>query len=170
MKLRTSSRRNSEAAFSLVENVLAASVVLIVTVANLAAIAFHRSASLKDREAATMADFAVHYVETVKKMPFDQVHAGHAIDGLFDGTGGGPDVRLPADTNWFTLGGDYEVFHPELVWMAKRGPEMRLMLSTNLVDGEPHSKHMRMELRWAAPSSATKNLGFYLDVIRVKDL
>lgn len=171
MKLRRSNGRSpGEAGFSLVEVSIAASIVLFLVLANLSAVAFHRVSNTKEKEMGIMTDYCVHYVELARSLPFRDLKAGQPINALYDGSAGAPNIRIPASTNWISLDANYQNFHPELVWIERRNPEMRVLLNVRRVDGEDHTKHLHLEVRWDPPLGQGEKLGYSLDSLRVRDL
>jgi hypothetical protein len=155
----------------LAEVLLAIMIVCFVSLAALSALNASRIQRVKDHDQGIMQDFAVHYLELVKAMPFDKIKMGTPINDLFDGTNGAPLVIIPKHTNWFPLGtADYENFHPELVWLTNRDPRMQIILTTSQVSGLDHTKHLQLGLRWLPPLHNGTTQSIRVDLIRVKDL
>jgi type II secretory pathway pseudopilin PulG len=157
--------------FTLAEAVLALGVLSFVVVLCLSAISFSRVTSYKAKEEAVAMGFLEHYAELLRGLPFAQVLPGWPLNPLLDGTGGGPNIRLPTNDQWFDLNtDDYLAFHPDLIWLAHRNPQMRVVMTTTTVLGQPHTRHLRLEIRWDPPLGRGQPRVQRLDVIRVKDL
>lgn len=145
---------------------VAVAVLGIVFLASFSAISYARLQAAKDRERGVVLDYVGHYLEMVKGMPFAEVSGGMAINALYDGTSGSPNVRIPTTSSWFSLADDdYESFHPELVWLAPRNPLMRVTLTTTKVDGVDHTKQITAEVKWGVPTQSVSMV-----LIRVKDM
>ena len=159
------------AGFTLPEAVLTLAVLSLFVVVCMTAISFSRVTSYKAKEEAVAMGFLEHYAELVRALPFANVQPGWPLNPLLDGTGGGPAIRIPTSDQWFSVNTeDYLAFHPDLIWLAGRNPQMRVILTTTTVLGQPHTRHLRLEIRWDPPLGRGHPLGQRLDVIRVKDL
>ena len=169
MKLRLNKRRKVRG-FTLVEELIAMGLASIISFAALSSIGFTRAQRFRDREAGITADFMVHYLEHLKAMSFDDLQPGRPVNGLYDGKGGGALVTIPVSGTWVSLAdNNYLTFHPELVWIANRQPQYRLTLTTTLNVSEPHTKHVKLEVRWIQPLS-TREITNRVDLVRVRDL
>lgn len=159
------------AGFTLPEAVLTLAVLSLFVVVCMTAISFSRMTSYKAKEEAVAMGFLEHYAELVRALPFANVQPGWPLNPLLDGSDGGPAIRLPTSDDWFDLDtDDYLAFHPDLIWLASRNPQMRVILATTTVLGQPHTRHLRLEIRWDPPLGRGQRLSQRLDVIRVKDL
>ena len=157
--------------FTIVEVVVAMGLVGVFVLAAMSSMALSRVQSAKDKDRGVLLDFAVHYLELVKAKPFDELKAGSALNPLCDGTGGSPNIRIPANAAWFSITDvNYTTFHPELVWLAPRNAEMRVDLITTQVDGLDHTKVLRVEFRWDAPLQQGAKLNARMDMARFADL
>lgn len=158
-------------AFTLTEVLFSVLVVSIVFTASMSALSIHRIQHAKANQRNIALDFANHYLELVRGLTFEEIGAGAPINRLYDGEGGAPAITIPAGADWVDLDtDDYQVFHPELVWLENQNPQMRVVLTTTQVDGEDHTKHISMELRWDSPLSRGRKLEARMDLVRVKDL
>lgn len=138
--------------------------------ANLSAISLCRIESEKEKDHAIVLDFVTHYLEMVRGLPFAEVRAGEPINPLLDGGQGGPRIVIPATTEWISLNTtDYESFHPEIVWLSAKHPEMRVQLVVQQAGGEDHTKWLIMELRWDAPLGRGGKLNARFDLTRYRD-
>jgi hypothetical protein len=136
-----------------------------------ACIVFNRLTSMKSKEEAIAMDFLIHYVETVKALPFSEVAPGRPINPLLDGTAGAPNIRIPADASWIALNTpDFESFHPDLLWVHNRNPQMRLALTPRKANGVPHDVHLNVIMAWDAPLNRAGRLREQLDLVRTMDL
>jgi prepilin-type N-terminal cleavage/methylation domain-containing protein len=158
-------------AFTLPEVMIAVAVLAFLALATFSTLMQSRILRTKDHDLGVMQDFAMHYLELVKGLPFDGVKARNPINTLFDGTSGSPLIIIPASTNWFSIDTlDFQVFHPELVWFTNRSPQMRIVLTTNQVSGVDNAKHIQLGVRWVAPLNSGGTQSIRLDMVRVKDL
>ena len=147
--------------FTLVEVMISVAILSLFMAACLASIVFNRLTSMKSKEEGIAMDFLIHYVESVKALPFSEVASGRPINPLLDGTAGAPNIRIPADDSWVALNtADFENFHPDLLWVHNRNPEMRVALTPRTANGAPHDVHLKR----AGP------LQVQLDLVRIKDL
>ena len=161
----------SRRGFSLIEVLVAMSIVGVLALAGMSAMYFNRIQNYKDKERSLMLDFAMHYLEIVKGQPFSELKTGNAINTLYNGTASSPDIRIPTTTNWFSLlGASYTGFHPELTWLTPRNPEMSVKLTTTQVNAEDHTKLLQIELRWDAPLKQGLKQTARMDMARFKDL
>ncbi len=157
--------------FSLIEVLIAVAIVGVLFLANMAAISMHRIQGHKEKELAILADFCTHYFENIRALPFDAVNGGEPVSGLYDGRDTAPDIRIPAEPEWFSIETEgYQGFHPELVALVNRDLEMRCVLSAVRVDDRPHTKHLMLELRWDPPLGRGAKLSMRMDLVRVRDL
>jgi type II secretory pathway pseudopilin PulG len=160
----------SRSGFSVVEVVIALFILGILCLAVISALSFAKVQTFRDTERGVVSDFMVHYLEQVKGLSFSGVVKGAPINVLYDGSAGSPNVRIPTSFNWFSLKGtNYLQFHPELIWIEGRNPEMRVDLSVTQVGGQDHTKVLRMEVRWDAPLGQGDKSHARMDMVRVKD-
>ncbi len=165
------SRRRAARAFTLAELMIAVGVVGLLVFVNLSAMYLARMSNYRDLDRGIMSDFLQHYVEQVKGLEFANVATNSPINGLYNGLAGAPRIAIPTSTNWFSLNTtNYQTFHPDLVWLTNRSPELRVVLSTTNVSGLPHTKHLLVEVRWRPPMGNGDFMSRRLDVVRVRDL
>jgi type II secretory pathway pseudopilin PulG len=166
-------RLNPRAAggFTLVEQMISVAILALFVAACFAGILMNRLIAMKSKEEAIAMDFLIHYVETVKALPFGDVAAGRPINPLLDGSGGGPNIRIPNDNAWISIATeDYEVFHPDLLWVHNRNPQMRATLTPQNVNGVLHDVHVNVRMAWDAPLRKAGRLEVQMDLVRMKDL
>ena len=97
-------RAPSAAGFTLAETLVAMLLIGIAFLATFSAIGFSRTQMYRDKEMGIATGFCIHYLEFIKALPFDQVAPGNPLNGLFNGgTTAAATVRLPTNTNWFSL-------------------------------------------------------------------
>ena len=106
MKFHCRNRSSSRGGFTLVEVLVAMTIVGVLALAGMSAMYFNRIQNYKDRERGVVLDFAMHYLETVKGLSFVDLKTGNAINSLYTGTAGSPNIRIPATTNWFSTPDD----------------------------------------------------------------
>jgi prepilin-type N-terminal cleavage/methylation domain-containing protein len=161
----------TQAGMTLVEVMISVAVLALFMWACFACIVFSRLTSMKSKEEGIAMDFLIHYVETVKALPFSEVASGRPINPLLDGTAGAPDIRIPADASWVALNtADFENFHPDLLWVHNRNPLMRVALNPRKTNGAPHDIHLNVTMAWDAPLKRAGPLQVQLDLVRIKDL
>ncbi len=166
-----SNQRNRRGAFTLPEMVIASGIVATMILGNMATVYGVRLMNSKDYDRGVISGFMQHYVELIKALPFDQVRPNVPLSGLYSGLDGNPLVALPASTNWVSIAGNnYQTFHPSLVWLTNRAPEMRVTIETSFVGAVAHDRHVIVEVRWDPPLSFGPVMTRRLDLIRVKDL
>lgn len=171
MNIRRRTESGRPTGFTLVEAILTLAVMTLLVVLCLSAVSFSRVTSFKSKEEAVAMGFLDHYAEMVRALPFANVMPGWPVNPLLDGTGGGPNIRIPAHADWVPVNTeDFLSFHPDLIWLKNRMPEMRVTLTTILQAGEPHTKHLRLELRWNPPFGRGYLRTQRLDVVRVRSL
>ena len=136
------------------------------------AITFNRVACAKAKEQAIVSDFLIHYCETIKGLPFSEVTGGHAINPLFDGSANSTaEIRIPSDTSWVALNtDDFEIFHPDLIWIHNRNPKMQVTLTTTMASGTAHTKALDVRVQWDSPLQRGGPLREEMVIVRVKDL
>jgi prepilin-type N-terminal cleavage/methylation domain-containing protein len=157
--------------FTLVEQMISVAILALFMAACFAGILMNRLIALKAKEEAIAMDFLIHYVETVKGLPFNEVAAGRPINPLLDGSGDGPNIRIPGDSSWVSIATeDYEVFHPDLMWVQHRNPQLRVALSPQRVGGVLHDVHLNVRMAWDAPLRQAGRLEVQMDLVRMKDL
>lgn len=157
--------------FSLPEVMMAVAILSLFVLANFSILSFSRIQTVKDHERGIMLDFASHYLELVKGLPFAEIKNGAPINALYDGASGGALIAIPVSTNWFAIDNlDFHSFHPDLVWLSPRNPQMSVFLETRAIAGAPHDKHIQLLLQWDAPMNLGKKQTLRMDMVRVKDL
>lgn len=165
------SKTTSRGGFTLVEVLVAMTIVGVLALAGMSAMYFNRIQNYKDKERGLILDFAMHYLETIKGLPFVDLKAGSPINALYTGSGGSPNISIPSNTNWVSLlGANFTSFHPELAWLTPRNPEMSVKLTTTQVNAEDHTKLVQVEFRWDAPLGQGIKQTARMDMARFKDL
>lgn len=163
--------RRSQRGFTLWEILIAIVIMTMIVVTSVTAIAFNRVAHMKAKEEAIALDFLMHYVETLKSLPFENLRTGVAISALFDGSNGAPNIRIPPGASWVSVNTiDYHVFHPDLIWLANRRPELQAVLRTEVAGGVERSKHLHVTFRSDPPLGRGDRLTVALDLVRVSSL
>ncbi len=164
-------RLGRAAGFTMIEVVVAMTLVGVFVMAGMSSMALSRIQTAKDKDSGVVLDFAEHYLELAKAIPFTDLKRGCALNGICDGTGGTPNIRIPAGESWFSISSvDYTVFHPELVWLTPRNPEMRVILTTTQQGGTDYTKQLKVEFRWDAPLQRGGKLTARMDLARFRDL
>jgi prepilin-type N-terminal cleavage/methylation domain-containing protein len=157
--------------FSLPEVMMAVAILSLFVLANFSILSFSRIQTVKDHERGIMLDFASHYLELVKGLPFDEIKSGAPINALYDGASGGTLIAFPTSTNWLTIDNvNFQSFHPDLIWLSPRNPQMSVFLDTRTIAGIPHDKHIQLLLQWDAPMNLGSKQTLRMDMVRVKDL
>lgn len=171
MKTRFRVGQEKVGGFTIVEVVVAMVLVGIFVMASMSSMAFSRIQSAKDKDRGIILDFTTHYLELARAIPFAELKTGCALNAICDGTDGAPNIRIPANTSWFSISSvDYTTFHPELAWLVPRNPEMKVTLTTTQEGGTDHTKLMRIDLRWDAPLQQGSKLTARMDLARFRDL
>lgn len=157
--------------FSLPEVMIAVAILSLLVLANFSIISLSRIQTVKDHERGIMLDLGTHYLELIKGLPFDEVKINSPINALYDGTAGGLLITIPATSNWFNINNaNFQAFHPDLVWLSPRKPQMSVSLETTTIAGIPHDKRIQLQLQWDAPMNLGSKQNLRLDMVRVKDL
>ena len=178
MKLRSllSVRTKGVGGYTLVEILFAMGITSIMFFAGMSAITFSKIQLTKDHERAIISDFAVHYLETLRGLTFNQMVPGNPINPIYDGisateSGNKIAIRIPSDFTWQTLNTSaYSLFCPDLQRIAVRNPAMRLSVDTVNALGVPRVKTLRLEIRWDSPLGYGRQNNTRLDMVRVKDI
>jgi hypothetical protein len=132
---------------------------------------FSRLGATKTREQGIICDFVVHYVETLKALPFSSIGAGTPISPLFDGSGGSPTITIPASGSATALNTPaYLTFHPDLLWVTNSNPQLCVTYTTNFVKAAAHDIHVAAQATWDPPVGRGTRLGVQFDLVRTKDL
>lgn len=159
------------AGFTLAETVIAMGALALFVVVCFSGIVFNRVTSMKAKDEAIAMDFLLHYAETVKAMPFNNVVPNFPINPLYNGVSGAITIAIPADDSWVALNTtNYETFHPDLIWLHNLNPKLKVTLETQSVGGSAHDKHLNIEVAWDAPLGRGSRTSVQVDVIRNKDL
>ncbi len=159
------------AGFTLAEAILAAGVLAFFIIVCYWSILFSRLGSTKTREQGIMSDFLVHYVEMIKALPFSSVGAGAPINPLFDGTGGAPNITIPASGSRTALNtAPYLTFHPDLLWLTSRNPQLCVTYTTNSLNAVAHDLHLAAQVTWDPPLGLGARQVVQFDLVRTKDL
>ena len=90
----TRRKKTIRGGFTVIEVVIAMLLVGVFVLASMSSMAFSRIQSAKDKDNGLLLDFATHYLELVKAKPFSELKKGSALNPLFDGTAGAPDMRI----------------------------------------------------------------------------
>lgn len=95
-----------------------------------------------------------------------------AINPLFDGSANSTaEIRIPSDTSWVALNtDDFEIFHPDLIWIHNRNPKMQVTLTTTMASGTAHTKTLDVRVQWDSPLQRGGPLREEMVIVRVKDL
>ena len=89
--MRTNQRRVQRAVgFTLIEVVVAMTLVSVFVLAGMSSMAFSRIQTAKDKDSGVVLDFVTHYLELAKAIPFSDLKTGCALNPICDGTGGTP--------------------------------------------------------------------------------
>jgi hypothetical protein len=167
--LRPTNRR-SEWGFTLVEAAVAALVSGLFVAVCATAIVFDQVAVRKAKEEALVMDFLTHYSENLKALPFGFLVPGYPINSLYDGVGGAPTITIPPAGTWVSINNtNYQIFEPDLVWLANRNPVMLVTLSSNNVGGAPEVD-VNLKVDWSAPLSKGGTMEVQLDMLRTINL
>lgn len=171
-KTRNASRVNRRAgAFTLPEVMFAVAILAIMFLANLSAIFFTRIQLAKDKHQAIALDFALHYMELVRSMPFADLRQNVAVNTLYSGANGGPQIMIPASSAWSSLNAtNYRTFHPELTWLINQNPEISVNVTTQLVASVIKTKNVALQLRWDAALNKGSKQTVRMDLVRAADL
>jgi len=165
------SNASAKGGFSLPEVMIAVAILSFLVLANFSILSLSRIQTVKDHERGIMLDFASHYLELVKGLPFADIKNGSPVNALYDGTSGGALVVIPISTDWFTIDdANFQAFHPDLVWLSPRNPQMSVFLETREIAGVPHDKRIQVLLQWDAPMNIGNKQTLRMDMVRVKDL
>lgn len=149
------------AGFTLIESMVALGTLALFFAAVLSGIMFNRVTAMKAKEEAIVMDFQIHYVEMIKALPFNEVTVGRPINPLFT------NITIPGSTVPINTSA-FEIFHPDLVWLHNRNPQMWVTLGTQ--NGLTHDKHLNVKVAWDAPLGRGGRLSTQLDLVRTKDL
>ena len=164
-------KTRAAAGFSLVESLVAISIVSVLFIVNMGAISMHRIQGAKEMELSIVSDFCGHYLEQVRGMDFDALTPNTPINHLFNGEQGAPNIRIPVDEEWIRIDTeDYQIFHPELVALDNRELEMRVDTTTTSEAGVARSKHVLLEIRWNPPLGKGSKLLLRNDLVRYRDI
>jgi len=157
--------------FTLAETMIGVAALALFVGACFSGIMFNRIASMKAKEEAIAMDFLVHYVEMIKALPFSEVVNGRPINPLFDGTSGSPRISIPANNSPVAINtADFEAFHPDLLWLRNRNPQLQVTLTTRSASGAPYDKHLNVKLTWDRALGRSGRMLEQLDLVRTKDL
>lgn len=163
----TTARLRRVKGYMLAEVMVAVGVVSLFMVVCFTSIMQNRSVSFKSREEAVVMDFLIHYTESLKGLPYQNVQTGKAVGTLFDGEDGAPNIRIPADGVAVSLNtSDYLAFHPDLIWIKNLDPKLKVKLTQESAD----VKHVTVSVEWDSPLGRGGRLQDQLDLVRVKDL
>jgi hypothetical protein len=161
------SERTGLAAFTLIEAMIAVGILGLFVAGCLTAIVVDQVCIRKAKEEAIAMDFLTKYVENIKGLPFESVAPGLPINSIYNGASGAPLVVIPANTNWVDLSTtNYQMFYPDLLWLARRNPKMQVVFKQNSVAGTVHDKQINVKFDWDAPLDRGGRLDVQVDFLR----
>lgn len=165
-----------QAGYTLVEIMFATAITSIMFFTGMSAITFNRVQMAKDKDRAIISDFAVHYMETLRGLSFDDMVSGMPINPLYDGitaseTGTRVTLRIPPSGNWVSLNDtNYQNFCYDLAWLKPKSPEMRVTLTTVNSGATVRTRAATLEVRWDAPLGRGPKQQLRMDIVRARDL
>jgi prepilin-type N-terminal cleavage/methylation domain-containing protein len=147
---------------TLIEVMIASLIVGVVAMTTMLMMSYARVQARKAADRSTMLDFAYHYLELARALPYDNILPGQPINMLYDGSrqillpdGSRTTINIRFPTNpsaWQSLTtNDFRFFHPPLVRMAGREPQYRVQINTETTGGLNRARRIRLETRWRAP-------------------
>jgi len=153
------------------EALIATAVLGICVMACFSAIMFNRVSTVKAKEEAIVMDFMIHYLELARGLPFINLVEGQPINYLYNGANSAPSVIIPTNGVWTAINtADFMTFHPDLVWLKNRNPQMRTTITTKVISGATHDKDLNIKVDWDPPLARGQRMEMQLDLLRVKDL
>lgn len=176
MKIKVSRKQAKRRGYTLVEMMFAISITSVMFFAGMSAITFSKIQLYKDKERAIISDFAVHYLEMLRGMPFDSMTEGNPINPLYDGinqteAGRKIQIQIPANANWVSINTtDCKYFCPDLSALSARNPKMSLALETTSAGGIVRTRHASLRLAWDSPFGSGGTNMMRLDLLRVRDV
>lgn len=115
-----------------------------------------------------MNDFSVHYAETIKALPFDDLQPGVPLSGHWDGASQGPLVSFPEQFLWTSLGTpNYVAFHPGLQSVLRLDPQIRVGLIIHTNESSSMQKWTRIEVRWNGTGQTITTKNLRTDLLRI---
>ncbi len=163
-------RQRGCGAFSLIEATVASAVMGLFVIVCGTAIVFDQISVRKAKEEALVMDFLTHYAENVKALPFTSIVPGMPINSLYDGSNGAPSLLIPTAGSWVPINTtNYQIFDPDLVWLANRSPVMLVTLNSNSVSGAAELD-VNLRVDWNPPLSTGGQLEVQLDLLRTVSL
>jgi len=143
--------------FTIVEVVIASTILSFIFIYVLLFLSYQRLQSRKAMEEAIMLDFMQHYMEIARNQSFFKIIPGQPINFLYDGAHGAPNIRFPADTNWYSLyTTNFRNFHPDLEWLKAENPEYSCAITNQVIAGGiTRSKRITLQVRWRPPLMKT---------------
>lgn len=162
--------------YTLVEVLFATALTSIMFFAALSAITYSKVQLARDHERAIATDFAVHYIETLRGMKFDDMVPGTPLNPLYDGVGTNEfgkrmTLRIPNSGDWVTMNAtNYTAFTPDLAWLIPRNPELSLNLATTTVGGTVRTRQATLLMRWDAPLGRGGKELLRMDMLRLRDI
>jgi hypothetical protein len=164
-------KRSRSRGLTISEVLVACTIVAMLVMAVMASVYHTRIIGSKDAERGIVSGFMQHYAELIKALPFDQVRTNLPLSGLYTGANGSPKITFPDARDWRSLASiDYQTFHPNLLWVTNRNPEIRVSIESSIVGGLTHDKLVTIEVRWDAPFLLGPKQVQRLDLFRVRDL
>ena len=172
MKVFVSSlRRRVTPAFTLLEAVIAITVLALFLMACFSSILMSRSTCVKAADQGVVMDFLQHYGEMIRGLPYTSVAPGMPINPMFNGQSGAPSVTIPPGNSWVSIStADYLAFHPELQALQSRNPQMRVTLTPGNINGSPDGITVRIVVAWDPPLNRGNRLQEELDIVRVRNM
>jgi hypothetical protein len=156
--------------FSLIEATVASAVMGLFLTVCATAIVFDQVSVRKAKEEALVMDFLTHYAENLKALPFTCLVPGFPINSLYDGANGAPNISIPPGGSWISINNtNYQIFDPDLLWLANRNPIMLVTLNSNSVSGVLEID-VNLRVDWNAPLSKGSPLEVQLDLLRTAAL
>ena len=157
--------------FTLVEAIIALGVLVLFIAACLSSIVVNQVSVRKAKEEAIAMDFLTKYVENIKALPFTSVDVGRPINVYYNGSNGGPLIKIPASGNPIPINTTaYQLFYPDLLWLQNRNPSMTVTLTKTTVSGVVQDIQINVKVNWDAPISRGGRQEVQVDFLRTKDV
>ncbi|MBM3845697.1 MAG: hypothetical protein FJ405_05345 [Verrucomicrobia bacterium] len=176
MKVKITTGVGKRGGYSLVELLFATAITVLMFFSGLSAITFSKVHHARDRERAIMSDFAVHYMENLRGLSFDNLVPGMPINPIFDGIRQNEllktlTIRLPQSGVVTSINNtNYYSFCPDLAWLQARNPTLTVTLDNETVSGVVRRRQVTLELAWDAPLGRGARQQMRLDMVRHRDL
>ena len=164
-------RAGGASAFTLIEAMIAVGITGIFVAACVWAIVSDQVLLRKAKEEAIGMDFLTKYAENIKALPFTSVAPGLPINNIYNGSGGGPLITIPATNSWVPLTTTaFQTFYPDLLWLTNRNPAMLVTLTQNKVAGSLHDIEVNVRFDWDAPLTEGGRLEVLVDFLRTANV